>query len=147
MFGNEKATVSNKREVGYALKSIKEVVQKGDFLYPQDLSEIMPRVVGNARPIEYISTDEIAQAMIIIASSCVGINKDTLFSETTRAYGFSRTGEKIYAKLENGYKYILDNPIGEEVDGKIIISKKDTADNDKRTCNHCRSIIDANDIF
>ena len=121
LMGNEKATVKVRREVDYALKSLSTLKQKDNFLYPQSYDKITPRAVGNTRSIDYISPDELMEAMLVIAASCVGITREALYAEAARAYGFNRNGGKIQTAMQMAYNQILDSGRGNEVDGKLIV--------------------------
>ncbi len=124
LFGNEKATVKVRREVDYALSLLQNVERKGDFFYPDKCSEIIPRTVGNTRSIEHISTDELIEAMLAIADSRIGITKESLYTETARAYGYSRAGGKIQIALKLACEQLLSTGRALELDGKIIANKK-----------------------
>jgi len=120
LFGNERATVKIRREVDYALKSLKEVIRKGDFFYPAGYTKIIPKAAGNTRPINYISHDELAEAMLIICQNSYGIVKESLFQTATREYSFNRTGEKIQTALESAYNLLLQNGRAKEIDDKVV---------------------------
>ncbi|RNC29234.1 MAG: ATP-dependent RecD-like DNA helicase [Candidatus Dichloromethanomonas elyunquensis] len=120
LLGNEKATVKVRREVDYALKSLKSVVRKGDFFYPSGYTKVIPKATGNTRPINYINTDELAEAMLVIVSNTYGILKDSLLQSTAREYGFGRTGEKIQITLQKAYAFLLKSGRVKETDGKVV---------------------------
>lgn len=120
LFGNEKATVKVRREVDYALKYAKEIVRKGEFLYPVNYTKIIPKAAGNVRPINHISLDELAEAMFIIVSNSYGIFKDSLFQSVAREYGFARSGGKIQTAMQNAYDILLKSGRIKEIDGKVI---------------------------
>lgn len=120
LLGNEKATVKVRREVDYALKSLKGVVRKGDFFYPSGYTKVIPKATGNTRPINYINTDELAEAMLVIVSNSYGILKDSLLQSTAREYGFARSGEKIQVTLQRAYEFLLKSERVKETDGKVV---------------------------
>lgn len=120
LLGNEKATVKVRREVDYALKSLKGVVRKGDFFYPSGYTKVIPKATGNTRPINYINTDELAEAMLVIVSNSYGILKDSLLQSTAREYGFARSGEKIQITLQKAYEFLLKSRRAKEADGKVV---------------------------
>jgi len=120
LLGNEKATVKVRREVDYALKSLKGVVRKGDFFYPSGYTKVIPKATGNTRPINYINTDELAEAMLVIVSNSYGILKDSLLQSTAREYGFARSGEKIQVSLQKAYEFLLKSGRVKETDGKVV---------------------------
>lgn len=120
LFGNEKATVKVRREVDYALKSLKGVVRKVDFFYPSGYTKVIPKATGNTRPINYINIDELAEAMLVIVSNSYGILKDSLLQSTAREYGFARSGEKIQVTLQQAYEFLLRSGRVKETDGKVV---------------------------
>ena len=120
LFGNEKATIKIRREVDYGLRTLQGVVRKGDFFYPIGYTAIKPKAVGNTRPINHISIDELAEAMIIIVSNSYGIMKDNLLQATAREYGFARSGEKIQIAMQNAYEELLNSNRVKEIDGKVV---------------------------
>jgi very-short-patch-repair endonuclease len=121
LFGNEKATVKIRREVDYALRSLQGIIRKGNFFYPVGYAKIMPKAANNTRPVNYISPDELAEAMLVIASNSYGIMKDSLFQVTAREYGFARSGERIQAALQQAYALLLKSERVKESDGKVIV--------------------------
>lgn len=127
LFGNEKVTVKIHREVDYALQSINGIIRKGDFLYPAGNVKITPKVIGNTRPINYISPDEIAEAMFIIVTKSFGITKESLFQTTAREYGFNRSGERIHTALQQAYELLLESGRVRESDGKVVKNLLDVA--------------------
>ena len=69
-------------------------------------------------PIEYISKEELVEAMLVIARVCIGTTPDSLFRETARAYGYNRTGAKIQNSLRLAYDELLASGKAKETDGK-----------------------------
>lgn len=120
LFGNEKATVKIRREVNYTLNSLQEVIRKGDFLYPAGYTKIIPKAAANTRPVNYISQDEIAEAMLVIVSNSYGIMRDSLFQATSREYGFARSGERIQTSLQQAYEILLKSGRVKELEGKVV---------------------------
>lgn len=122
LYGNQKATVTIRREVDYGLTKLKgKIKKKGDFLYPKNDFPIVIKT-PNTRKIEYISTEELAQAMLIIANKCIGSTKDFLIVETARAYGFNRTGEKIRTAMTKALSQLINDGRASEIEGKIIVN-------------------------
>ncbi|OQB13036.1 MAG: hypothetical protein BWY15_02000 [Firmicutes bacterium ADurb.Bin193] len=122
LYGNQKATVAIRREVDYGLRKLKgNIIRKGEFLYPCSNYQIIVKT-PNTRKIEHISTEELAQAMLIIASKCVGSTADYLIVETARAYGFFRTGEKIRNAMQEALSILISDGRVIEKEGKIIIN-------------------------
>ena len=109
--GRTKATQLVKDNANFAIHNLvkaKKILQKGDFLYKYSFSQVPHYSSGN-RPIKYISCDELASAMYSIAKTMIGPTKDTLLTETARAYGFARSGSKIGSALQDAFQLLLDN--------------------------------------
>ena len=69
----------------------------------------------------YISPDELAEAMFLIVSKSYGIVKDSLFQVTAREYGFARAGERIQVALQHAYEVLLNSGRVKESDGKVVV--------------------------
>ena len=121
LFGNEKATIKIRRHVDYSLETLKDVVRKGDFFYPANYKTITPRAVGNTRPIDHISVDELAEAMFLIVSKSFGIMEESLLQSVAREYGFARSGEKIQKAMQKAYKKLMNSGRIRETEGKVVV--------------------------
>jgi very-short-patch-repair endonuclease len=126
LFGNQKATVKVRNSVDYVLnKKVKDaVIKKGDFCWHKDTKDVqvkIPQPYGNGRTINYISTEELAEAMFVITSKSFGITQNDLCVLTARAFGFNRTGGNITAAMEKACLYLIESDKVKEVDGKIVI--------------------------
>lgn len=125
LFGNQKATVKVRNSVDYVLnKNLKDLVMKKEgFCWHKNVNEIKVKIPldGHSRAINYISTEELAEAMFNIAGKSFGITKSDLYVVTARVFGFSRTGGNITQSMENACLYLLENGRVKEVDGKIIL--------------------------
>lgn len=129
LFGNQKATVRVREYIQYVLNKYlrNDVVIKDGFCYPKNFSNITPRIPSNKteiRQIEFISKEELLVAMLVIASKCIGITRESLFSETKKVYGFNRSGVKIQNTIQEAYELILKSNRGKEVEGKLIVEKE-----------------------
>lgn len=123
LFGNEKATVKVKRQVDYGLKLLKsEILRKGDFIYPKQYLNVSARL-PNTRKIQHISTEELSSAMITILKTCVGTTREALCAETTRVYGFNRTGQNISAAMNSAVDNLIKIGCIEEIEGKLRIKQ------------------------
>ena len=126
LFGNQKATVKVRNAVERVLvKKLKDVVlKKGEFCWHKNLKEIEVRIPsphGESRAINYISTEELAEAMFVIAKKSFGITKSDLYVVTSRVFGFNRTGGNITQSMEKTCSYLLESGRVKEVDGKIVL--------------------------
>lgn len=117
----QKATSVVRHEVDYALTRMNgKVVQKGNFFYPRGYTDI-PARANNNRQIKHISTDELADAMFIIAEKCIGTTREALINETTRVYGFNRRGNNISSAMQEAYELLLSTSRIKEMDGKVVV--------------------------
>jgi hypothetical protein len=126
LFGNQKATVKVRNSVDYVLnKNLKEmIIKKEDFYWHKSAKEIevkIPPKGGSGRAVNYISTEELAEAMFVITGKSFGITKNDLYVVTARVFGFNRTGGNITQSMENACLYLLENGRVKEVDGKIVL--------------------------
>ncbi|EGD47043.1 Protein of unknown function DUF3320 [Ruminiclostridium papyrosolvens DSM 2782] len=126
LFGNQKATVKVRNSIDYVLdKKIKDtIIKKDNFLWHKDVKDIqvkIPEPYGNVRPINYISTEEIAEAMYTIVSKSFGITTNDLIAITSRTFGFNRSGGNISVAMQLACLHLLECGRVKEVDGKIVI--------------------------
>ncbi|TCW32617.1 hypothetical protein EDC21_1253 [Thermohydrogenium kirishiense] len=61
--------------------------------------------------------------MFTIAKKAIGINKDDLFVETARVFGFNRTGGKIQEALDETLELLKTSGRVEEFENVIKIKK------------------------
>lgn len=124
LFGYDKATVKVKREIDSALGKLgNSIIQKGNFIYPSGYETIIPHPIGNTRTIDFISCDELAEAMLKVATAHIGITMESLFSETAKVYGFSRVTAKIKDTLQQACNMLVNNSRAEEVAEKFLVKK------------------------
>jgi len=126
LFGNQKTTVKVRNSVKYVLnESLKDlIIKNGDFCWHKNVKEItvkIPSLSGNGRAINYISTEELAEAMFVIAGKSFGIKKSDLYLATARTFGFNRTGINITQSMKKSCLYLLESGRIKEVDGKIVV--------------------------
>ncbi len=121
LFGNQKATIKIRREVDYSLKKLdNKVYRKNDFLYPSKDAEIVVRMPNN-RNVNHISIEEISEAMFKVLVHCFGTNRDGLFSETRKIYGFGSLGQNITTAMNAACDLLLNQGRAKIVDGKIVV--------------------------
>ena len=94
------------------------VYRIGEFFPNNDV--VIAPVYNNTRQIQHISTEELAAAIYNVANDCVGATVDSVFSETTKAYGFKRRTEKINSLMKEAYDSLKLSGKVREVDGKIV---------------------------
>ena len=93
-------------KIGHAVKEAlnnlireQKVVIKGSFLWPIGLKETPIRVPiqgvpESKRKPDYITPEEVASAMIMIAQYALGISDDSLIAETAKVFGLNHSGEE-----------------------------------------------------
>lgn len=122
LFGNTKATVKVKREVDYQLQQLgTKLIRKDDFFFPAGYTEVFPRI--NSRKINYISTEELAEAMYRVLDKSVGLTKELLCAETARAYNFQRMTQNINLAIDEAFTLLLKQERIEIIDGKVSVAK------------------------
>jgi hypothetical protein len=123
LLGNEKATVKVKREVDYGLSKIgKQIIRKGDFLFPVGYGKITPRQ-NNTRKIDYVSEEELAEVMMAVLDKCIGATKETLCTETARAYNYNRMTQNISAAMDRAFELLLKEQRIEVLESKVMENK------------------------
>ena len=119
-----KATDSVKRTIDQVIErklNGQIVVGEDHFVRLLPFTQItvrIPRKYNTPRPIEYIHTEEVAEAMIKVIESSFGITEDDLASECARVFGFERKGPKIKVKTDAAIKWLVDNNRIRIIDGK-----------------------------
>ena len=82
------------------------IQERNGFLWPIPApQDIIVRVPVEGRPesqrkIEHIPEEEIYRAMQLVAEEAIGISKENLIQETARIFGFQRSVENVYSRLE-----------------------------------------------
>lgn len=124
LFGNEKATVKVRREVDFSLNRLNhKIIQKNDFYFPKGYEKIPVRI-PNSRKIQHISIDELSEAIYQVLITCVGTTREGICAETTRVYGFARSGPKITQAMMEALDDLISANKVVEVEGKLqIISR------------------------
>ncbi len=78
----------------------------------------IPEKYDTPRPMEYIHTEEVANAMIRIIERSFGIATEDLSTECARAFGFERKGPKIKQKTDAAIDYLVKTGKVRVIDGK-----------------------------
>lgn len=78
----------------------------------------IPEKYDTPRPMEYIHTEEVANAMIRIIECSFGITTEDLSTECARAFGFERKGPKIKQKTDAAIDYLVKTGKVRIIDGK-----------------------------
>ncbi|HCD38298.1 MAG TPA: hypothetical protein DEQ77_06205 [Candidatus Omnitrophica bacterium] len=56
---------------------------------------------------EYICEEELQLAIILIIKKAVGIEKEALFTETARLFGWGRNGERVENAILKAFKNLI----------------------------------------
>ncbi|MBD5396521.1 DUF3320 domain-containing protein [bacterium] len=127
LYGYQKASTKMRNWVQLVFKNYlpKEIKQEKNFISLVGFDNLQVRIPnsidGYIRPITNISDDELSLAMKTIVEHSFGIVPEDLFIETSRVFGFKRTGENIVSSLRRVYTDMLINGQFKEVDGKVCI--------------------------
>lgn len=84
---------------------------RNDFFWIKSKTEASARKPTSdkeIRSIQYISTEEIADAMFKIIKNSFGIDESNLISITSKEFGFSRTGNNIMQTMQTVYQDLLN---------------------------------------
>ena len=94
---------------------------KGDFLWPNDLTEAsvrvpVPGVPESARLPEHIPPEEIETAMKLIVQHALSLSEESLVAETAKVFGFVHAGEKTRERIRDVYRKMVK-------DRKLILTE------------------------
>ncbi|MBN1065570.1 DUF4011 domain-containing protein [Clostridium botulinum] len=112
--GNQKVTVKIKNIVSNVIQNLcRETVEiKDNYCWIKNKSKVVVRIpeegTDEIRQIQYISKEELAEAMITIIDKSFGINSSDLISITAKVFGFNRVGIKLTKAINNAYKYLIE---------------------------------------
>ncbi|WP_028975689.1 DUF3320 domain-containing protein [Sporolactobacillus terrae] len=120
-------------------KRVREIVQQSTVQYLSDKIDIRndffwikneteatarkPASDQEIRSIQYISPEEIANAMLTIIKNSFGIDESNLISITSREFGFNRTGNKIMQIMQEIYNDLLSADKIKSNNYKISLNK------------------------
>lgn len=89
-------------------------------MFPKLYTQVVARL-PNTRKIQHISIEELSEAMMQILKSCVGTTREALCAETTRTYGFNRSGQNISVAMNAAVDNLIDSHRIVEIEGKLKI--------------------------
>ncbi len=127
-FTSGKATESVRNTIDEAIAERlqdKVVVDGERFIRSLPLKAVaarIPEVYDTPRPMEYIHTEEVANAMVKIVENSFGITEEDLATECARAFGFERKGPKIKAKTDAAIRYLITTHKIRVIDGKAQLT-------------------------
>jgi superfamily I DNA and/or RNA helicase/very-short-patch-repair endonuclease len=89
------------------------ICKKGNFLWGQGdfkITSVRVPVNNNTETIrdpEYICEEEIQLALILIIKKAIGIEKEPLFTEVARLFGWGRSGERVENAISKAFKNLI----------------------------------------
>jgi very-short-patch-repair endonuclease len=101
-----------------------EITIKNDYYWWNDTKKIevrIPNQKGDSRAIDHIATEEIAEAMMVIAQESCGITSKNLLLATAKEFGFNRAGTKITKAMELAFQLLINTNKIKTIDGKVSI--------------------------
>ena len=125
LYGRQKVTPVVTYEVNYQIQKFlnKEVIMSKDlFITTKDFTTPIARKTSDSiRKIEYISQEELIEALKIVTSQSIGITPHDLCVITARELGYKRTSSHILYYLNEAYKTMLKTKIVQEIEGKVSL--------------------------
>jgi very-short-patch-repair endonuclease len=120
---------TSKKVRGYVLFVItrylqNEVELRDNFCWLKGDQKVLvkiPKPNSTVRKINYICTEEIAEAMYTIACNSYGITMNDLFIVTARQLGYNRNGDNITEAMQKAYEYLFSNGKVLNSSGKITV--------------------------
>lgn len=124
-FGQEKVSDGIKDSINYVIHKVlneRILIDSDNFVWLLPKIDPVPRIPQKwhtPRPMEYISNEEAAAAILVICRHSYGLNVDDLMTECALLFGFERRGAKIKAKLETVINYLTENKKIEIIEEKV----------------------------
>jgi very-short-patch-repair endonuclease len=102
------------------------ITVKGEFLWPNDLIDVLvrvpvPSIPESLRLPEHIPPEEIKNAMTQIAQYALSISPDSLITETAKLFGYPHAGEKTKKNFRDVYNKMIRERKIIETNGNITI--------------------------
>lgn len=128
-FNSDRLNNSIKKKVAshiqYYLEKEIELVDNFYWLKDKKIVKVrIPQKNDTPRKIEYISINELAEAMKVIIKQSFSIKKEDLIQATSKTFGFQRMGPAISKRLNTTFDYLIENKKIKEEDGKVTLFKK-----------------------
>ena len=104
----------------------KSISVRGVFLWPRDLERVRVRVPVEGvkesfRSIEYVPSEEIRQAMLLVAGHSLGLREESFMNETARLLGFKRMGANILDSLRPVYEKAREDGVLALDEGLVML--------------------------
>ena len=103
------------------LESQGKAARHGDFVSAagQEAVAVRRPADGVQRSIEEIAPSELSACVLLVVDAYLGIARDSLVKEVSRAFGFQRLGERIQAALDPVVEALLAEGTLQEEDGRL----------------------------
>lgn len=114
IMGNQKVTIKIRGTVSSVIRNYCEqnIVVKSNYCWPVNVSKVVVRIpeegAYEVRGIQYISMEELQEAMITVVQKSFGLTKDDLISCTAKVFGFNRIGPKIVKAINEAFDNLID---------------------------------------
>ncbi len=121
LMGRQKVTTLVQSGVRTSLQYLKgKIVTRDDFFYMA--KEPNPTKIRKAGPrsVNHIAIDELAMGMCKVIENNIGLTVDELVKETSKAFGFTRSGNNITERMNETVRLLTENKTIEVKDGKVI---------------------------
>ena len=125
--GAGRVTNKIKERVDMIIKKLKADVEVVDnFVLPKFYDAIYPRLAG-PRKIDYISTQELAEGIVLVAKSNIPMSKDDLIMESVKAFGFNRKTQNILSAFDKAFDLLISTGRVSEENNKVEILRETPA--------------------
>lgn len=126
--GGKRITNSLIGSIQYKIKfELSDLIERRDgFLWYKGQKSVKVKIPPNgipSRKIEYISTEELSEAMFTIVKHSYSIEKYDLFMLTARVYGFNRTGKTISNCMERALGMLFEQNKVSVIEGIVSVNK------------------------
>jgi len=104
----------------------KHFVRRGDFVFVSTNCRVKPRAPQTgekARPIEWVSIEELAVAAEWLLTEEFGMPPDVLLRETAHIMGYKHTGANVEDRVNKAIKLLLKEGRASKIDNQIVLKK------------------------
>ena len=104
-----------------ALVAAGEADRRGDFVYASGADDAAVRRAagGVQRDVDEIAPEELGACVLLVVDAYLGIDRDALVKEVSRAFGWQRLGEKLSAALDPVVASLVAEGVLVDEDGRI----------------------------
>lgn len=121
LLGRQKGTSVVQNAITRAMHyTDKQIATRNNFLYLLKFPTAYDVRLAGSRQIQYIAIDELAKGMLKVMDNNIGLTKDELLHETSRAFGFNRIGANITERMEQVLLFLESSKVIEIKDDKVL---------------------------